>query len=68
MAHCVFLARKYSTNTFSGGENEKRRRAGVSIPRQSKDSIHCSELELEFDFKCVFFALARIYEIINMIL
>ena len=68
MAHCVFLARKNSTNTFSNGKNEKRHPAGVSILRQSEDSIHCSERELEFDFKCMFFALARIYEIINMIL
>ena len=68
MAHCVFLARKNSMNTFSSGENEKRHPAGVSILRQSEDSIHCSELESEFEFKCMFFALARTYEIINIIM
>ena len=50
MAHCVFLARRNSTNTLFSGENEKRNPAGVRILRQSEDSIQCSELELEFGF------------------
>ena len=72
MAHCVFLARRNSTNTLFSGENEKRHPAGVRILRQSEDSIQYSELELEFGNFMInvrfFFAPARIYEIINIFL